>query len=308
MKRMIATALAMAALAGTALAYDYDRLLEAIYIPNGAYFNTGCVITDNPRIIADVSFESNGTIDLFAVGVRSAGCWILDCENGRFYYRYGTQSHGGACGNYKPWQRTLIECGESLIVNGSTVQTAASFDFSANESAMTIPGTAYLNALTLWSFKIENDGQLVRDFVPAAKNGQCGLYDRVNDRFYANAGTGTVTEEVNLLAYSVRDASGNLIAYSDGNAVWATGREADKHFDGSVAGTDFYDPKQIKADTWTGYEVSTTCRLTRVRYYGRTDLGASVLASHMGVSAIEGANSSDFSDAVVLMTFNPPAG
>ena len=307
MKRIIATALATAALAGTALAYDYDRLLEAIHLPNGAYFNTGCVVTDNPRVIADVSFESKDTIDLFAVGVRSAGCWILDCENGRFYYRYGTQSHGGATGTYKPWQRMLIECGESLIVNGTTVQTAAAFDFSANESAMTIPGTAYLNALTIRSFKIEDGGQLVRDFVPATKDGECGLYDRVNDQFYANAGTGTVTEEVNLLSYSVRDGSGNLITYSDGHAVWATGREADKHFDGSVAGNDFYDPKQIQADTWTGYEVSTTCRLTRVRYYGRTGLGASVLASHMGVSAVEGANSSDFSDAVVLMTFNPPA-
>ncbi|MBQ3288355.1 MAG: hypothetical protein IJH50_02980 [Kiritimatiellae bacterium] len=113
--------------------------------------------------------------------------------------------------------------------------------------------------------------------------------------------------EVNLKTLAVKDGSGNLIAYSDGHAIWASGREADKHFDGSVSGTDFYDPKQVQADTWTGYEVSTPCRLTRVRYYGRTDLGASVLASHMGVSAVEGANSSDFSDAVVIMTFNPPA-
>ena len=112
--------------------------------------------------------------------------------------------------------------------------------------------------------------------------------------------------EVNLKTLAVKNGSGNLIAYSDGHAIWASGREADKHFDGSVSGTDFYDPKQVQADIWTGYEVSTPCRLTRVRYYGRTDLGASVLASHMGVSAVEGANSSDFSDAVVIMTFNPP--
>ena len=78
MKRIIVAALATATFAGTALAEDYDRLLEAIHIPQGAYFNTGCVVTDNPRIIADVSLETTADFDLFAVKQRVAGCWILN--------------------------------------------------------------------------------------------------------------------------------------------------------------------------------------------------------------------------------------
>ena len=308
MKRMIATALAMAALASSVLAYDYDRILEAIHIPQGAYFNTGCIVTDNPRIIADVSLETTADFDLFAVKQRGAGCWILNCGAGQFWYRYGTAAHGPGVGAYSKWQRLVIDCGKTISVNGTSLWTADDYDFSANETPMEVPGRQYLQDCTLRSFKIENDGQLVRDFVPASKNGECGLYDRVNDQFYANAGTGTVTEEVNLLSYSVRDSSGNLITYSDGNAVWATGREADKHFDGSVSGTDFYDPRQIQADTWTGYEVSTPCVLTHVRYYGRDDIAVAALSSHLGCSAIEGANSSDFSDAVVVLTFHQPEG
>ena len=55
--------------------------------------------------------------------------------------------------------------------------------------------------------------------------------------------------EVNLKTLAVKDGSGNLVVYSDGNAVWAAGREADKAFDGSISGNDFYDPKQVAGDT-----------------------------------------------------------
>ena len=112
-----------------------------------------------------------------------------------------------------------------------------------------------------------------------------------------------LASEVNLKTLAVKDGSGNLIAYSDGSAVWATGREADKAFDGSISGYDFYDPQSAAHDTWTGYEVTTPCILTRIRYYGRTDETARL---HMTASLIQGANNSDFSDAVTLHVPNPP--
>ena len=64
----------MAAFAGTALAYDYDRILEAIYIPDGVYFDTGYVVKDNPRVVASISVgELNYDFDLFGVKWRSEG-------------------------------------------------------------------------------------------------------------------------------------------------------------------------------------------------------------------------------------------
>ncbi len=299
MKRMIATALATAALAGTALAYDYDRILEAIHLPSGAYFNTGCVVTDNPRIIADVSLETTADFDLFAVKQRVAGCWILNCGAGQFWYRYGTAAHSPGVGTYSVWQRLQIECGKTIVVNGTPLWTADDFDFSANDTQMEVPGRQYLQDCTLRSFKIEDGGQLVRDFVPATKDGECGLYDRVNDQFYANAGTGTVTEEVNLRSCAIEDANGNPTVISDGTAVWASGREADKVFDGNL-GT-YYDPKSAAWDTYVGYGLVQSCVVTRIRVYGRN---APETVARLKASVLQGANSADFSDAVVLHRFS----
>lgn len=51
---------------------------------------------------------------------------------------------------------------------------------------------AYVNAkMQLFSFKIYDNGTLIRDYVPCMNaNGIVGLYDLVNNEFYTNAGTG----------------------------------------------------------------------------------------------------------------------
>ena len=299
MKKLLMLAIGAAAAGAAVAAEQYDRLLEAIHIPSGAYFNTGCVVKDNPRIIADVSLETTADFDLFAVRQRVAGCWILNCGAGQFWYRYGTAAHGPGVGAYSVWQRLQIECGKTITVNGTPLWTADDYDFSANDTQMEVPGRQYLQACTLRSFKIEDGGQLVRDFVPAKKDGECGLYDRVNDQFYANAGTGTVTEEVNLLSYAIEDASGKPAVTCNWDTVWASGREADKVFDGNL-GT-YYDPRSANCDTWLGYGLVQTCVVTRIRVYGRND---SVTTARLQASYIEGANESDFSDAVVLHRFS----
>jgi hypothetical protein len=177
--------------------------VDAIHIPNGAYFETGCVVKKNPRVIADVSADwTSGTedLDVFGVAPRGAGCWILNLDvsntsGQNFYYRYGTASSGGAVGSFSAYQRLLIDCGKTLVVNGTTLQTCDDYDFSGNEYQMRVPGNQRYGACTLRSFKIEDGGQLVRDFVPAVKNGACGLFDRVACQFYTSVGTGTVTAE-----------------------------------------------------------------------------------------------------------------
>ena len=179
---------------GTVTAEPYDHLLEAIHIPSGAYFNTGCVVTDNPRVIADVSADTTAEFDLFGVKTRSDGCWILNLDSGYIYYRYGTASSIPLeWPIYVAGRRFQVDCGKTILVNGTALANANYYDFSANDTAMTVPGTEDPGACTLWSFKIEDGGQLVRDFIPAEKNGECGLYDRINKQFYANAGSGTVT-------------------------------------------------------------------------------------------------------------------
>ena len=47
--------------------------------------------------------------------------------------------------------------------------------------------------MKLYSFKLWDGDNLIRDMTPVKRNydGAIGMYDAVNKKFYANAGTGT---------------------------------------------------------------------------------------------------------------------
>jgi hypothetical protein len=47
--------------------------------------------------------------------------------------------------------------------------------------------------LKIYNTKIYSNNTLTRDFVPAQYNGQYGMWDLVEDKFYKNAGTGSFT-------------------------------------------------------------------------------------------------------------------
>ncbi|MBR3221111.1 MAG: hypothetical protein IKF72_02680 [Kiritimatiellae bacterium] len=117
--------------------------------------------------------------------------------------------------------------------------------------------------------------------------------------FSAMSAGSALAEEVNLKTLAAKDGSGNLIVYSNSSEVWATGREADKAFDGDT-GT-YYDPKSAAYDTYVGYGLERPCVLTRIRYYPRN---ASETPGRLQNCVIQGANSSDFSDAIVLYDFS----
>lgn len=53
----------------------------------------------------------------------------------------------------------------------------------------------YTGHAKIYSVKLWDDDTLVREFIPAIRNAdsEIGMYDRVNDMFYTNSGTGTFT-------------------------------------------------------------------------------------------------------------------
>ena len=70
--------------------------------------------------------------------------------------------------------------------------------------------TEPVDNLKIYYVKIWDNGTLVRDFVPCTKNGIAGLYDRVNNDFYVNKGSGTfsvgeVISEATNIEYVVSD-------------------------------------------------------------------------------------------------------
>ena len=81
MKRLLSATCAAVMFSATLFAAQYDRLLDAIYVPDGAYFDTGYVVKDHPRVIASISVgEMDYDFDLFGVKHRSEGCWILNVD------------------------------------------------------------------------------------------------------------------------------------------------------------------------------------------------------------------------------------
>ena len=51
-------------------------------------------------------------------------------------------------------------------------------------------GNKYQNVIYFCKLWNPADGTLVRDFIPSYKDGVLGMYDKANDVFYINAGTG----------------------------------------------------------------------------------------------------------------------
>lgn len=71
------------------------------------------------------------------------------------------------------------------------------------------PRSAYQNfaQVRLYSFKIYDGNTLIRDFVPAIRNTdyEVGLYDKVNNLFYANSGKGVFKPGIKIKGYSLLD-------------------------------------------------------------------------------------------------------
>ena len=86
-----------------------------------------------------------------------------------------------------------------LVVNGETVwtPTAATFTAAANMTFMALNRNGSISERCsgrLYYAKLTSSGTLIRDFLPCKNaSGAVGLYDTVEEQFYANAGTGSFT-------------------------------------------------------------------------------------------------------------------
>ena len=116
---------------------------------------------------------------------------------------------------------------------------------------------------------------------------------------YATSYAPTVSKETNLRSYALLDSTGSLDILSDKTTPYGAGYEYTKAFDGSIS--TFYDPKTVSGVShYVGYGLSAPMCVTRIRYCGRCDGRDSGL--RLRYCHIEGANQSDFSDAVTLHT------
>lgn len=139
----------------------------------------------------------------FQTSQASAG-GIAVCDSAWQSHAFGVWVNAAGYGN--DTNSTVIHYGQSeitLILDKNKLYKDGTLIWTATESTFQTPCALTLMALRrngsiseyvtgkLYDCKLWDNGVLVRDFVPAMNSsGVVGLYDRVNDAFYTNPGSG----------------------------------------------------------------------------------------------------------------------
>ena len=179
--------------------------LECIIGGSTQYINTGFTPNQDTRVILDHKFIGN-TDNMIGFGSRadatSRGFLYAATFNsdraGAFVQYGGTYADAG---NLYGLERHIVDFNKNNFYHDKVLKKTFSYtSFTAPDTlclfAYNENGTPILfSDMVLYSCQIYDNGQIVRDFVPAKRNSDSvvGLYDIVNGIFYENAGTGTFT-------------------------------------------------------------------------------------------------------------------
>lgn len=187
------------------------ELLEYIEGEANQYFYTGFIPNQDTRVVIDLQMTSTAT--------SSGTSWFYNAREavrsktfGAFFYTqttfggdYGATQNTAILTPSDPLARIVIDHNKNVIKFGDTSYTFSAATFTspcelvifAKHTAGTIAEPPYAK---LYSCKVYDNGTLIRDYVPARKDGVAGVYDRVNATFTRSAsGTdfiaGTATGE-----------------------------------------------------------------------------------------------------------------
>lgn len=179
-----------------------EGYLQLSYIQSSGtqYIDTGFKPNQGTRVIMDVESSTDSTAAFFGTRdtetTNSYILWQLSGTSIRSDYganqvQQDTSSSG---------VRVTIDKNRNICTFGSvSIENEASTFSCANNLLLltaSTGGTVDTRKLVarLYSCKVYDDDLLIRDFVPVKnETDQVGLYDLVEEKFYANAGTGAFT-------------------------------------------------------------------------------------------------------------------
>lgn len=179
------------------------------------YIDTGYVPTANTKIVADFSFTK------IAGGSNSALYSPYGCTNtnnngikciqtgGDLPTRFGSVASDSISSNTKVYVELNKRYHIEHSINGFYLDGVLKHIYSGTALASDLSQTLYIFAVNnngsvdqrsfikLYSFKIYENEELVRDFVPVTdESGVACLYDNITKAYFYNKGTGTFTFEV----------------------------------------------------------------------------------------------------------------
>ena len=186
--------------------------LEYIQSSGAQYIDTDFIPNQDTRVMMDIEISSIAKYGSYLFGIRkkmnSLGFSSVLLAN-QFWTEYKNEMNGSSV--TIPVSRYTVDANKNvftLSANGEAIKTVTRTysAFTCEHSLMllalistdtTDDYTIYDGTQTsgkLYSCQIYDNDMLVRDFVPAMNgSGVVGLYDRVNDVFYADAAGGAFT-------------------------------------------------------------------------------------------------------------------
>ena len=176
--------------------FNVYRRVKSITSTNSQYIDTG--IVPGPNTAVEMYFNTTNSVDntaYFGAGAYNANNSYVFYPAGGFYYfrgavaTTGLQNEQGVDGFVSISTNAADNLHFSLGGNTVTKTVALTYAGSNKLNIFASNNGGNKSKLTLYSFKIWQDGELVRDFVPVRGNA-VGLWDFVTSTFFGNAGTG----------------------------------------------------------------------------------------------------------------------
>lgn len=171
--------------------------LEYIESTGTQYIDTGFKPNQDTRVVADMQMVGTPVNAFFFGGRTSTSSnifcflWLESNKVFRTDYNNKQKSVSGVYNDrvFVDFNKNIVEMNGTIIEHtyGTFQSTGNLFIFAASTSGtMSSPASA-----RLYSFKLYDNGALVRDFIPCKNpDGVVGLYDFVNKKFYGNSGSG----------------------------------------------------------------------------------------------------------------------
>lgn len=165
------------------------------------YIDTGFKPNQNTRMVVTMELDSSMTSSRAYFGTRDAskvnGFAILTGTDNKYQFAYNNLQETGI--GSVTFAKNVFEIDKNAFkVNGNVLstQTAGTFSCSCPAFLLTVNNAGAVHSLggvaaKLYSCQVYDNGTLVREYVPCMDpEGNVGLYDRVGESFYKNAGTG----------------------------------------------------------------------------------------------------------------------
>lgn len=207
-----------------------DGYTQVEYIQSSGtqYIDTGVRPSHNSTISIDAEVLASSQNYWGMFGARndsSMQFWVFYNRDGSSWCgRYSSNPNITINGAYAGRHRISLEKNVLKVDNSSSSTGASSFssNFTSYIFACNNSGSAqYMCNIKLYRAEVFSDSQLVRDFVPCKNNsGVIGLYDRVSEQFYTNAGSGVFTAGA---AVSEGFTHGDVVPRPPARDYWVVG-------------------------------------------------------------------------------------